>query len=161
MLKNHFKFPLIQGNLLGVYGPLGWGLNNRQVNKMEICVYTFIGRSIRSLVFGKICMQREMAKYETGKVHTHTHMCLHTHTYIHIVPILLCSVPQSCQTLMTPRTESCQAPLPMGVFRQESWSGSLIPSLGDLPISGIKPVSVFCVSWIAGGFFTHWANICI
>ena len=85
MLKNHFKFLLIQGNL-GVFGPLGWGLNNRQVNKMEICVYVCI-RLLEEVLevwcLGRFVCREKLAKYETGKVHTHTHMCFHTHTHIH------------------------------------------------------------------------------
>ena len=43
---------------------------------------------------------------------------------------------------------ACQAPLSMGFFRQEHWSG--LPScLGDLPDPGIKPVSPA----LEGGFF--------
>ena len=36
---------------------------------------------------------------------------------------------------------ACQAPLSMDFSRQESWSGLPIPSPGDLPIPGIKPIS--------------------
>ena len=42
------------------------------------------------------------------------------------------------------------APLSMGFFRQEYWSGLPFPSLGDLPDPGIKPVSTA----LADGFFT-------
>ena len=35
-----------------------------------------------------------------------------------------------------------QAPLSMGFFRQESWSGLLCPPPGDLPNPGIKPASL-------------------
>ena len=34
-----------------------------------------------------------------------------------------------------------QAPLSMGFFRQEYWSGSLFPTPGDLPDPGIEPTS--------------------
>ena len=43
-----------------------------------------------------------------------------------------------------------QAPLSMGFLRKEYWNGLPFPSLGDLPDSGIEPVS----SALAGGFFT-------
>ena len=36
---------------------------------------------------------------------------------------------------------ACQAPLSMGFSRQECWSGLLFPSPGDLPNTGIKPMS--------------------
>ena len=45
------------------------------------------------------------------------------------------------QLFVTPWTIAYQAPLPMGFFRQEYWSGLLFPSPGDLPDPGIKPGS--------------------
>ena len=51
----------------------------------------------------------------------------------------VCSVAQLCQTLVTPWTVACQAPLSMGLFpRQEYWSGVPFPSPWDLPHSGIE-----------------------
>ena len=50
----------------------------------------------------------------------------------------------------TPWTVTCQAPLSMGFFRQEYWSGLPFPSTGDLPDPGIEPMSPVLV----GGFFT-------
>ena len=41
----------------------------------------------------------------------------------------------------TPWTAAYQAPLSMGFFRQESWSGLLFPSPGDLPNPRIEPRS--------------------
>ena len=49
----------------------------------------------------------------------------------------------------TPWTVALQAPESMGFSRQEHWSGWLLPSPGDLPNPGIKPVS----PELAGGFF--------
>ena len=40
-----------------------------------------------------------------------------------------------------PRTVACQAPLSMGISRQEYWSGLLSPSPGYLPNPGIDPGS--------------------
>ena len=40
-----------------------------------------------------------------------------------------------------PRTAAHQAPLSMGLYRQESWSGLPFPSPGDLPDPGIDPGS--------------------
>ena len=37
---------------------------------------------------------------------------------------------------------ACQAPLSMEFFRQESWSGLLLPLPGDLPDPGIEPRSL-------------------
>ena len=51
---------------------------------------------------------------------------------------LSCSV---VSTSATPWTVAHQAPLSMGLSRQEYWSRSLCPSPGDLPNLGIEPVS--------------------
>ena len=50
-------------------------------------------------------------------------------------------VAKSCSTLVTPWTVACQAPLSKGFFRQEYFSGLPFPSPGDLPDSGIEPMS--------------------
>ena len=51
-------------------------------------------------------------------------------------------VAKSCLTLASPWTVTCQAPLSMGISRQEYWSGLPFPSPGDLPDLGIKPGSL-------------------
>ena len=48
-------------------------------------------------------------------------------------------VAQSCQTLVTPWTVACRAPLSVGISRQEYWSGLPFPSPGDLRSPGIAP----------------------
>ena len=53
-------------------------------------------------------------------------------------PLLCVLVAQSYPTLCDPWTEAHQAPLSMGFFRQEYWSGLPFPSPGDLPNPGIK-----------------------
>ena len=45
---------------------------------------------------------------------------------------------RSCPTLATPCTVAGQAPLSMGFFKQEEWSGLPFPSPGDLPDPGIQ-----------------------
>ena len=45
------------------------------------------------------------------------------------------------QLFVTPWTTAHQAPLSMGLPRQEYWSGLPCPFLGNLPNPGIKPVS--------------------
>ena len=50
----------------------------------------------------------------------------------------------------TPWTVVGQAPLSMGFFRQEYWSGLSCPPPEDLPVPGIKPESPA----LAGVFFT-------
>ena len=57
---------------------------------------------------------------------------------------------QLCATLWT---AACQAPQFMGFFRQEYWSGLPCPPPGDLPDSGIEPVSLTSPA-LAGRLFT-------
>ena len=60
----------------------------------------------------------------------------------------------SCVRLSaTPWTVVCQAPLSIGFSRQEYWSGLPCPPPGDLPNSGIEPVSLMTPA-LAGRFFT-------
>ena len=47
-------------------------------------------------------------------------------------------VAKSCLTLSTPWTVAHQAPLSMGVSRQDYWNGFPFLSPGDLPNPGIK-----------------------
>ena len=53
----------------------------------------------------------------------------------------------------TPWTVAHQDPLSMGFPRQEYWSGLPCPLSGDLPNSGIEPMSLMSPA-TAGGFFT-------
>ena len=57
------------------------------------------------------------------------------------------------QLLETLWTVTRQAPLSMGFFRQEYWSGLPFPSPGHLPHPGIELVSLVSPA-LAGGFFT-------
>ena len=57
------------------------------------------------------------------------------------------------QLFATPCTIGQQAPLSTGFFRQECWSGLLLPPPGDFPDPGIKPSSLSSPA-LAGGFFT-------
>ena len=58
--------------------------------------------------------------------------------------------------LVTLGTVACQAPLSMGVSRQEHWSGLPCPPPGDFPNPGIEPGSLMSPA-LAGGFFTTWS----
>ena len=60
---------------------------------------------------------------------------------------------QSSPTLWTLYTVAHQAPLSMGILRQEYWSGMPCPCPGDLPDSGIKPESLMSPA-LAGRIFT-------
>ena len=62
-------------------------------------------------------------------------------------------VAQLCLTVCNPMDLACQAPLPMGVPRQEYWSGLPFPSPEDFPDPGIEPMSSAFPA-LAGGFFT-------
>ena len=57
------------------------------------------------------------------------------------------------QLFATPRAIAHQVRLSMGFSRQEYWSGLPFPSLGDIPNSGIKFVSLASPA-SAGKFFT-------
>ena len=54
---------------------------------------------------------------------------------------------------VTPWTIALQAPLSMELSRQEYWIGLPLPTLGDLPNPGIKPMSPEFPA-LAGRFFT-------
>ena len=53
-----------------------------------------------------------------------------------------CLVAKSYLTLAIPWTVARQAPLSVGLSRQENWSGLPFPSPGDLPNPGIDPRSL-------------------
>ena len=65
----------------------------------------------------------------------------------------MCSVLSRVRLLVTPQTVARQAPLSMGVPRQEYWSAFPFPSPGDLPNPGIKAISPVSPD-LAGRFFT-------
>ena len=51
---------------------------------------------------------------------------------------------------VTPQTLTHQAPLSMGFFRQEYWSGLPFSSLGELPNPGIEPTLLQLLHWQVG-----------
>ena len=53
----------------------------------------------------------------------------------------VCIVAQSCPTLCNLWIVAHRAPLSMGFFRQEYWSGLPFPSPGDLPDLWTEPMS--------------------
>ena len=61
------------------------------------------------------------------------------------------------QLFVTLWTVSRQAPLTMGLSRQEYWNGLLCPPPGELPDTGIKPTRLTFPA-LAGGFFTTSAT---
>ena len=58
----------------------------------------------------------------------------------------LARVVSSAQLFVTAWIEASQAPLSMGFPRKEYWSGSPVPTPGDLPDPGIKPTSLALAS---------------
>ena len=56
------------------------------------------------------------------------------------------------QLFVTPWTVAHQPPLSIGFSRQEYWSGLACPPPGDLPDSGIEPMSLMSPA-LAGGVF--------
>ena len=58
---------------------------------------------------------------------------------------------------VTPWTVACQGPLSMEFFRQEYWTGQLLPS-PDFPNLGIEPESLASRA-LADRFFTIWATM--
>ena len=75
----------------------------------------------------------------------------------HTVSFLICLSRSTCVCMLrygwllaTPCTVACQAPLSMGFFRQEYWSGLPLPSPGDLPNSGIEPGSLTSPAFAGG-----------
>ena len=70
---------------------------------------------------------------------------------------------QSCPVFVIPWTVAHQAPLSMGLSRQEYWSGFPIPPPGHLPdpeIETTAPVSPYC-RWILHHYATWEAPICL
>ena len=57
----------------------------------------------------------------------------------------------------TPWTVACLAPLPLGFFRKEHWSGLPCPSPWDLPDPGNEPAPLTSAA-LAGGLFAASAN---
>ena len=86
---------------------------------------------------------------------------MHTNTfYCYITTMLI-------RFFATPWTVAFQAPLSMGFFRQQYWSGLPFPSPGDLPNPGIKPTSLTSPAMTSQFFTTsvsweaHITNICV
>ena len=66
--------------------------------------------------------------------------------YRHAVHVCVCMCVCVCdlshvQLFVIPWTAACQAPLSMGFFQQEYWTGLPFPPPGDLPSPRIKPSS--------------------
>ena len=76
----------------------------------------------------------------------------------HLPLILLCAKSLSrVQLFATLWTVAHQAPLSMGFSCHDYWCGLLFPPPGDLPNTGIEPLSLMSPA-LAGGFFTTSAT---
>ena len=74
--------------------------------------------------------REEQSRLRANRCFPDTYMCVLSHV----------------QLLATLWTVACQAPLSMGLPRQEYWNVLPFPSLGDLPDPGIKPTTlVSCI----------------
>ena len=67
--------------------------------------------------------------------------------------VLIGPCAQLCPTLCNTVAVARQAPLSMGIFRQEYWNGLSLPTAGKLPDSGTKSESLVSPE-LAGRFFT-------
>ena len=75
-------------------------------------------------------------------------MCIYANMYAWVLSRFSCVL-----LFVTAWTVARQAPLSIGFFRQEYWSGSPCPPPGDLPNPGIEPATLMSPA-LAGGFFT-------
>ena len=73
---------------------------------------------------------------------------LSPHVENHFLRACVCSF-SHVRLFATPQTLALQAPLSMGVSRQEVWNGLPFPPAGDLPNPGMETKSPV----LAGGFF--------
>ena len=83
-------------------------------------------------------------------IHSECHLRMQVCVYIYIcfffflpleVKKVKVLVAQRCLTLCDSQTGTRQAPLSMGFYRKEYWTGLPFPSPGDLPDPGVKPRS--------------------
>ena len=70
------------------------------------------------------------------------------------VCVCVCELLSLVQLFATPRTTVHQAPLSMGISRQEYWSEFPVPPPGNLPDPGIEPESLTPPALAAGFFIT-------
>ena len=88
-----------------------------------------------------VCVRARVCVCVCVRAHVCVCVCVHVH-------VLSCF--SRVRLFETPWTVAQQAPLSMGLSRQEYWSGLPFPSPGDLPNLGIEPESPA----LAGRFFT-------
>ena len=77
---------------------------------------------------------------------------------IYTIYLYVCMSAQSLshvQLFATTWTVACQAPLPMEFSRQQYWTELPLPTSGDLPDTGIEPVSLVSPKWQADSLPLH------
>ena len=74
-----------------------------------------------------------------------------SHIYLRV---LVCSIVSD--SWWPPWTIACQAPLSIGFYRQEYWSGLSLPPSGDLPDQGSNPGFLYLLHWQMD--FYNWAT---
>ena len=84
-----------------------------------------------------------------------THVCKHAPLVSGRVHACLLSLFSCAGPYVTPWTAAPQAPLSMGISRQEYWSELPFPSPGDLPNLGIEPASLRSPAFASGLFTTN------
>ena len=66
------------------------------------------------------------------------------------------------QLFVTPRTANRQAPLSMGISRQEYWHELPFPPPGELTNPGIKPTHLHLLPWLMGTLLlATWDSLCV
>ena len=95
-----------------------------------------------SVLYSGVCVcALERRGIPTGlalSISSHRHTHTHTHTRPHTC---VCAYPQSCPTLCNPLGCSPPGYLVHGIFQARILEWVAIPSPGDLPDPGVKPVS--------------------
>ena len=76
---------------------------------------------------------KNMYVFITVYIHIKLNVCVCVYVHVHAYSVV-------SNSFTTPWTVARQAPLSMEFSRQEYWSGLPLPSPGNLPNLGIKPV---------------------
>ena len=80
-------------------------------------------------------------------------VCMYVCMYVCVCVCVRAHMPRRVQLFLAPWTVAHQAPLSMGFFKQEYYSGLAFSSPGNLPDAGIEPTPPASPA-MAGRFFT-------
>ena len=104
--------------------------------------------------FCHLCVSRCLFLLVSCQVYWHRCFLIYSNYLFNVCTCTLChSVISNSLPVQGVISNSCQAPLCMGFFRQEYWSGLPLPSPGDLFDPGIEP-TLPVSPVLAGRFFT-------